>query len=1243
MTRLPSSPFSFTLLIAAGFVSFGLTAPVSAAPRAWQDLSSAAALGAPRIETTRQRLLRLDQAAWTEWLTTAPREGGDDALVIELPFPDGRSQRFAITESPILAPALAARYPRIRTWVGRGIDDPHATARLDWTTAGFHASVLSPQGTVFIDPYRRNDRDHYQSYFKRDLVVDETLRPACGGVWQRDGETEAAPAPRLLRSGARPKAGEGGPVFGRFLRTYRLAVATTGEYAAFHGGTVPDTLAAIVTTMNRVNQIYERDLAVRFELIADNDLVIYTDPDADPYTNDNPNALINENIDNLTAVLGLDAFDIGHVFSTQGGGLAGFVICENDKAAGVTGIGTPEGDPFDIDYVAHEIGHQMHGSHTFDNCGGNSAADGYEPGSGSTIMAYAGICGADFNLQRNSDAMFHSFNVFEEMGVTAHEGIGSTCGRVTETTNHPPVTAVSELAQTIPRNTPFELTGSAVDPDGDSLTYSWEEYDIGGGTSPDDPLAPVFFRCWPPTDNPTRVFPRLEDLVANTTVVGEVLPDVDTLMNFRLTARDNRTDGGGTSCAELQLQVTTAAGPFLVTDPNVAETWTEGDTETITWDVAGTDADPVGCATVDIWLSLDGGFTYPVLLATGVPNDGMDMVTVPNEPTTTARIKVKCATGVFFDISDEDFVIVGRPDFRLLGPASLRSCADLDVELDLELEALLDFSEEATLAVVGDPGGTPGFSDNPVTVPATSRLTVAGVRAGLHEFEVTATAGGETRSLSLSLQVDPAPDAGPSLLEPTLRARDIDVRPRLTWEPVDGAVSYLVELSETDDFSTLLTSATVFTPYFEPMTLPFSIEVFWRVQANTSCGQGQPTQRSFFTAVEPPCQRTVEDIPDDGATVGLTQGVDVAITGELVDLDVDLMINHTWVGDLEVRLRHVDSGTEVALIDRINDGGCRRNNIDAVLDDAAATSVQTECPRGNPTVNGTFMPAETLAAFNGLDFSGRWELTVLDHGADELGSLVSWCLLPTFVPEPDADVDGIPDVDDNCPMTENPDQADSDGDGPGDACDNCLMVANADQADVDGDGPGDACDNCLMVENTDQADVDGDGPGDACDNCPMDANADQADLDADGEGDPCDLDRDGDGFDNDLDCAPDDAGDGEPTPAVAELRVALDAGDDVLLTWLDVPTGLEAGEGAYVVTLGDLAELRSTGGFGGACGFVGTLDPQVVVTAPLPADELGRYFLVQGRNDCGAGALGEPTDAGAARAGLDWESLPACP
>ncbi|MGI8437666.1 MAG: reprolysin-like metallopeptidase, partial [Chthoniobacterales bacterium] len=636
-------PFLFSLAFVA--VSAFAQSPSS---NPWKDLDEkpmlarAASTGSVtarrNIVPQTYRSLALDRPALENILAAAPPEstGPLDATGTELtvPLPDGSLARFIVQESPVMEPKLAAKYPEIKTYIGQGVDDPTATVRFDLTPTGFHAMILSSNGQVFIDPYWRDSDATYVSYYKRDYVADKPFACLVQNEAKEESKGTSPPAP------ARPT--------GASLRKYRLALACTAEYAAAvcspNQPTVAQTLAAMVTSVNRVSAVYERDFAIRFLLIGNTDSLIFLDVATEPYTNSDGSTMLGQNQTTIDNIIGSANYDFGHVFSTGGGGVAYLgVICGSSKAGGVTGTSNPLGDPYDIDYVAHEMGHQFGADHPFNStvgsCGGGNrnASTAYEVGSGVSIMAYAGICG-NTDLAPHSDDYFHTASYTEIDNYTSTGG-GNACPTTVGTGNNPPVLG-SLGTFTIPANTPFALTDSVTDADSDTLTYDWEEYDLGAAQTTQNPSGSIdypIFRSYEPTLSPTRYFPSLTYILNNANVppatnasgyaTGETLPGIARTMTFRLTARDNHPGGGGSNWTSTTVTTFVTGSAFAVTSPNTLVTFAGGSQQTVTWDVAGSDANGINCANVKISLSTDGGNTFPTVLASSVPNIGSALVT----------------------------------------------------------------------------------------------------------------------------------------------------------------------------------------------------------------------------------------------------------------------------------------------------------------------------------------------------------------------------------------------------------------------------------------------------------------------------------------------------------------------------------------------------------------------------------------------------------------------------------------
>lgn len=648
------------LAAASGALKSARAEDAGAAAPAWTfvDPSDVATVaGAPDwVRPAAYRAAVLNHDALRAALAGVPHESNvalaASDRVIALPTPDGTLARYVIVESPVMAPALAAKFPQIKTYLGRGIDDPTASLRMDWTSAGFHAQVLSAHGASYIDPLYRGDDVHYACYYRRDRG-----RGPQGFECLVDGAHIGASDPS--EGIASPAAAVAST--GETLRRYRLACACTGEYTQFHGGGVTNGLSAIVTAINRVTGIYEQEASIRLELVANNDQIVYTNGSTDPYTNNNGYTMLGQNQSNLSSVIGNANYDIGHVFSTGGGGIAALqAVCRStSKAQGVTGLSAPIGDSFYVDYVAHEMGHQFGANHPFNGingsccCGNRNGSTAYEPGSGSTIMAYAGICGGD-DLQPHSDPYFHAISLYEITNYT-QSGYGATCAVTLSTGNTPPV-ADAGLDYTIPRLTPFELTASATDAENGNLLYCWEEMDLGPGvslSSPDSGSGPLF-RSLSPSTSPTRTFPQSSYILNGTSSLSEKLPVYARALSFRVTVRDQYRGAGGIDWDDARVTIA-SSGPFEVTGPTSGTVWNGGGE--VTWNVSGTDAAPVSAALVDIYLSTDGGQTFPTLLVAGTPNDGSEFVSTGGASTATARIKVIGTGNIFFDYNPADFTI----------------------------------------------------------------------------------------------------------------------------------------------------------------------------------------------------------------------------------------------------------------------------------------------------------------------------------------------------------------------------------------------------------------------------------------------------------------------------------------------------------------------------------------------------------------------------------------------------------
>jgi hypothetical protein len=661
--------YTLTLVFLATFCSF-ITA--KAQNNFFKDEAEQSFITADQkraIIPQKYRTIQMDLNAMKSFLLSVPRineatTNRNTTPIISIPMPDGSTALFHIWERSIMEPGLEAKYPNIKTYTGQGITDRTAVIVASMTEFGFNAMILSSvTGNVFIDPYDFKTTTNYISYYKKDFHKD--LPYVEEGVVVTEGNTtEAEPA---------------GQCVGPFVRTYRLALGCNTQYAVAATGlsspTKAQALAKMVISVNRVTGVYETEVGIRLVLVANTDNIIFVTQSGDPYYSNNSNgsALLGINQTQCDNLIGSANYDIGHVFSTGGGGIAGLgVVCSaGNKARGVTGSSSPVGDAYDIDYVAHEMGHQFKGNHTFNattgSCGGGnrSGSTACEPGSGITIMAYAGICGSTNDLAAHSIPTFHAVSQAEIMNYSINS-TGNSCAVTTATGNSAPVVNVGTTAYRIPISTPFALTGTATDIDGNTLTYSWEQRNTGaaaGDWNGTQNYGTPLFRSFVPQTTGTRYFPQLSDVVYNTTTKGERLPTVFTDLNMRLTVRDNVAGGGGVCFGDVTVTADNSGGPFLVTYPNnTGELWYEGQTKTITWDKANTDIAPFNVTNVEIALSTDGGFTYPTILLASTPNDGSENIVVPyGNQTYTGRIRVRALGNIFYDISNNNITISPNP------------------------------------------------------------------------------------------------------------------------------------------------------------------------------------------------------------------------------------------------------------------------------------------------------------------------------------------------------------------------------------------------------------------------------------------------------------------------------------------------------------------------------------------------------------------------------------------------------
>jgi hypothetical protein len=702
-------------------------------------------------------------------------------VVISLPNAAGEIEQFELFEASNFDASLQARFPMIRAFSGKGLTDKYATLKLSFSPQGIQTMVFrTDKPNEFIEPY---SQDHTVYAVFTSNRAKGQLPWTCSTPDQNLAEGLNA---QISFAGLTSRStGD--------LKTMRLAQSCNAEYSNYFGATssaqVGLVLAAYNATLTRCNGCYEKDLALHLNLIDNTTQVIYYVAGTDPYTTMGQwNAQLQST---LNSVIGAANYDIGHMFGASGGGgnagCIGCVCSDNNKGSGITSPadGIPQGDNFDIDYVVHEVGHQLGANHTFSMSLEGSGVN-KEVGSGITIMGYAGITA--------QDVAPHSIDIYHEASIAQIQAniTNKTCPITTSLagTNATPV--VAPVANyIIPKSTPFALTGSATDADADALTYCWEQNDnstVSGANSKASPTktAGPNWLSFKPTASPTRICPQLATVLAGGFTTGplaggtpgidiEALSSVARTLNFRLTVRDNSPYSstapikvGQTQFTDMQVTVNGTSGPFAVSIPNTAVSWRGLTTQTVTWSVNGSDLAPVSCANVKISLSIDGGYTWPYVLAASTPNDGTEAVTIPDAVSATARVKVEAVGNIFFDISNTNFTITqALPGFAFDDPAAATVTCGVATSASTTLGSvsILNFVTPIVYTASGNPAGTTvTFSDNNV-IPGNNTVVtlnnISGLNTGTYTITITGTAGAVVQTKVLTFNL--APTTAPSV------------------------------------------------------------------------------------------------------------------------------------------------------------------------------------------------------------------------------------------------------------------------------------------------------------------------------------------------------------------------------------------------------------------------------------------------------------------------------------------------
>ncbi len=933
------------------------------------------------------------------------KRDGVSGTIISLPLPDGSFERFEMYDSPALAPKLAAKYPSIKSYKGHSLSTPGMTVRFDTGPYGFHAAIHGKTDIFYIDPYTRGNSTEYLTYNVKDQMSQmDIIGPICGN---RDELVQ-------LKEEEHSKPRNATPIS---LNVYRFALSCTGEWGAIRG-TVEKALADMNTGINRINQIFENELAIRLVLIDNNDELINLDPQTDPYiqvASGSDMLSANTNITNLR--VGSGAYDIGHVYHTSCdvGGVArlGSMCSAQSKAAAVTCHYSSNLNFMAAAVTSHEIGHQMSAQHTFNNCtgdGNEQLSNAVEPGSGSTIMSYGGLCGSN-NVVNNGlvGDYYHVASLIQIYNHTRGDGIaGDACAEVIETSNlEPTVSILHENDFYIPEDTYFYLEGRGEDEnEDDELTYAWEQINIG---NPLDGLSPLgspigdapHFRSLPPNPSPIRYFPSPDNIIAGNFDRTEVLFKGDRTVNFALTVRDNNAEAGTSVWTELQFHVVETPVKFGVTSQSAPETYTAGDEIDVTWNVAGTNFSPVNSKNVDILLftgtHLDFSLDNTTVLAKNVFNSGFCKVIVPNEITQRGRIIVKAAEGNFFSINSRNITIESATTSKLIvnsEPLAQIDCGPSEGFIyQINTENLLGVEGNITFTILdGLPNDAEAtFEPKTVEIGANSTLTINPDYDPIgsdHEIRIGAiTESMDTFSRLIYLNLKSSDHSQLDAILPEKDAVAIGVSTPFSWNASPNADFYKFELSKSPAFgSTNIETISGLTDLtYEPdVFLEKNTLYYWRVTASNFCGDDPDvktfvfgTESLFCTEISPAEGVLPINISGSG-TPTIQASMEVDILGNVADINIKQFLGeHGNNKDMVVSLISPE-GKEAILVSK----KCEQQDFNCGFDDAS--NVNVKCPLNNGNI---YRPVQSLSTFNGDALEGTWIFQIEDTKPGDGGKL----------------------------------------------------------------------------------------------------------------------------------------------------------------------------------------------------------------------------------------------------------------
>lgn len=939
------------------------------------------------VEPTGKTITRSDETSFRQALSQYrlidfpdnPRDGD----FITIPGPAGQLIAVEIRNSPVLEEALQIRFPQIRSFSFRS---NQITGRLASDPGGIDIVINIGNHRYSIEQADGNIYNMYRlTGFGRDLTDGSNELGECLTPMSLNTPPAHIPDINLRRSSVVNQ------------KIYDLAISVTSTYSARHGGSTESVLAQINKIFNRVNEVFLREVALRFQIIDESTQLFFHEKENDPYTEGNNTLMLNTLDEQLVKTIGRSNFDLGHLLATNcGRGTAGVsagvgTICEFSKGKALSCDLTNDLEDY-VRVLTHELGHQLGAAHTWSNCpginntqrAGNSA---YEPGSGSSIMSYINTCGNQ-NLRYIPGPFYFHTGSIQQMVRYMEIGPGSACVTTEELANeNPEITSINipeDQDLYIPVGTPFVLSATATDNDNDVLTYSWDQLNIG-------PIAPLgepiqsgpSIRSFAPDTTGTRYIPRLDALLHSGPDQEEVLPTYDRDMTFGLTVRDNHENGGGIVQKTVSFKSTTTAGPFFIDFPNdTTDRLYAGSLARVQWNVAGTDKGLVNAPHVMIRMSVDGGKTFPVILSEKTENDGEEDIQIPDIASDSVRFMIQGYDHVFFDISDQNIPIVlpDEPTFGLhISPGRQIICLPENASVSVTSFPVLGFDETLHYSIENPYSDvavmlTDTLSEISGTVNITFDVPVTLDSDTLH-FKLNAFGDSkDTISRDISLIVVNNSHSQLTLQYPDDDVQGIEVVPTFQWNPSPNADYYNLEVSTSASFHPdfiVLSEPNITSDSISSTVILEEGEIyFWRVLPQNLCTTTTNVPVAGFQTKIQDCRT----YPGPGLPTGLgasapgeiVSAITVEDDFEISDVNVlDVGGFHESVNQLKLTLQ---KDTFHATLYE-GECGIRSLNIDISFDDESVD--YTDCRLSAGT---RVKPLEPLSVFQGSTSRGTWNI-----------------------------------------------------------------------------------------------------------------------------------------------------------------------------------------------------------------------------------------------------------------------------